>query len=1119
MPVSGRQTPGAIGIQEGDTTRVGPLGARPTTAPFVGRSQELARLQQHLLVGRGGVPQVVFLEGEAGIGKSRLLRSVQRLASDEGVDVLTGRCIEHFDLPYLPFRTALLPRLAEVATTEPDLAAFADVFERELEATDDAVRLLAEGAATSGHARFLHAAARATIALARRSPVLVTVDDLHWADGSSLDLFLQLVLEVSDAAISDAVPLLIVATHRPDPQDRLGRDLARLMREEICYRIELGPLDEAAAGQLLRALGLARASRQLVEAVQHASGGNPLLLKSAVPQLLHGGVREEGGELVPARPVEDLAIPDELSSAVSERLQELDVEARELLAVAAIVGEPFTTDEIAAVSGTPERTVADAIDAASKREIVAREQDAFVFAHPMFARILRASTPAARRREIHLAAARAVAASDASEPDRILRIGLHLAQAGVAADPNEAVSACRAAGERAWQLSAWAEAASYFDAAVAAARRADESAVGVAELLGAAGAAHCRNLDPGPGRARLQEAIALFQAHGSTANAVRSLLELVHVEVTWGSFLQPVDVELLESLLPAVEELDLVLCARGYVQLAEASWPQGRISRAERHATRALELAARCGDANARTRALLARAQSRWLRLDLQGALDALFATVESGRDSGDPWLAGLPLSRLALTLFWLGRLEEARSFAHESLEYTTGIANFAEQSLALAALTCVAVARGEFEEAEQHGEAALAAIRLSRYTWSAALVFPALVTARLEQGDLLGARSAVDQWTETVTSMDDASYGDTIHLVDLLIDMHADESDRVRTALSEHPTLASGDQLAVIGSIQRVGALVEMADAAPSAEAWDRWRVLLEQVMERGMLMTEGLVMLLPRVHADLCARESRLDEAAAGYRTAIATAETIGSAPELARSQLGYARVLREHDPEAARGFAEKAERAFVTLSMPVYERQAREVAASTGSGPERVDIAASPPPTPSSKRTVVLLFTDVVDSTSLTEELGDEAYLARADELDERLRASIEELSGQPVDGIRPGDGLLAIFPGAERAIRCAERAHEHAAAIGLALHVGIHVGDVIRSRTGVHGAAVNLTARICAMAPPGQTLTSAALRSVAGSHQVTAFEEFGVHELKGISEPQLLFVARTATTGPD
>jgi class 3 adenylate cyclase len=86
------------------------------------------------------------------------------------------------------------------------------------------------------------------------------------------------------------------------------------------------------------------------------------------------------------------------------------------------------------------------------------------------------------------------------------------------------------------------------------------------------------------------------------------------------------------------------------------------------------------------------------------------------------------------------------------------------------------------------------------------------------------------------------------------------------------------------------------------------------------------------------------------------------------------------------------------------------------------------------------------------------------------------------------------------------------HEHAASNGLQLHVGLHIGKVIRARTGIHGGSVNLAARVCSAAPAGVTLASAALRDAAGDTEVATFDEFGMHRLKGIAEPQLLYVVR-------
>ena len=122
---------------------------------------------------------------------------------------------------------------------------------------------------------------------------------------------------------------------------------------------------------------------------------------------------------------------------------------------------------------------------------------------------------------------------------------------------------------------------------------------------------------------------------------------------------------------------------------------------------------------------------------------------------------------------------------------------------------------------------------------------------------------------------------------------------------------------------------------------------------------------------------------------------------------------------------------------------------------------------------------------------------------------MRTAIEDLGGSTIEGIRPGDGLLAVFSSVRASIDAADAAHAHASSVGLQLHVGIHAGEVIRAGTGVHGSAVNLAARTCAAAPPGETLVSEVVQVLGTGSTGSRFEDRGLFQLKGISEPQRLF----------
>ena len=151
-----------------------------------------------------------------------------------------------------------------------------------------------------------------------------------------------------------------------------------------------------------------------------------------------------------------------------------------------------------------------------------------------------------------------------------------------------------------------------------------------------------------------------------------------------------------------------------------------------------------------------------------------------------------------------------------------------------------------------------------------------------------------------------------------------------------------------------------------------------------------------------------------------------------------------------------------------------------------------------------TAIILFADIVDSTALTERLGDAAFREKARGLDEAMRVAIRENGGTAVEGKTLGDGVLAVFTSAKQAIVCAQACHDAAGAAGLALHAGIHAGDVIREADNVYGGAVNIAARVAAVAAAGETLVSGTVRDLARTSAGVSFEDRGEQALKGLGE---------------
>ncbi len=152
-----------------------------------------------------------------------------------------------------------------------------------------------------------------------------------------------------------------------------------------------------------------------------------------------------------------------------------------------------------------------------------------------------------------------------------------------------------------------------------------------------------------------------------------------------------------------------------------------------------------------------------------------------------------------------------------------------------------------------------------------------------------------------------------------------------------------------------------------------------------------------------------------------------------------------------------------------------------------------------------TAIILFADIIDSTALTERLGDAAFREKARELDGALRAIIRDNAGTPIEGKLLGDGVLAVFTSARQAIEAALACATAGDAGGLPLHLGLHAGDVIREDNNVYGGAVNIASRISGLSAPGEVLVSETVRSLARTSAGVAFEDRGEQALKGVGEP--------------
>jgi class 3 adenylate cyclase/pimeloyl-ACP methyl ester carboxylesterase len=168
-----------------------------------------------------------------------------------------------------------------------------------------------------------------------------------------------------------------------------------------------------------------------------------------------------------------------------------------------------------------------------------------------------------------------------------------------------------------------------------------------------------------------------------------------------------------------------------------------------------------------------------------------------------------------------------------------------------------------------------------------------------------------------------------------------------------------------------------------------------------------------------------------------------------------------------------------------------------------------SSSPASPAAASAMAVILFTDIVSSTALTERMGDAPFRDASRALDAGLRTAIRDAGGAAIDGKLLGDGVLATFPSAAQAIDGARRCLALSAASELGLHIGLHAGDVIREDNNVYGGAVNIASRICGLSAPGEILVSDTVRSLARTSAGVRFEDRGEHDLKGVADAQRVF----------
>ncbi|HYO00271.1 MAG TPA: AAA family ATPase, partial [Actinomycetota bacterium] len=591
--------------------------ALPAT-PLVGRSAELAVAMDAWRSATSDRARLLLVEGEPGIGKTRLGEEVAQLVSGEGHAVARSRAYQAAggpswgpvidwirSEPVRPTLDRLAPEwLAEIARLLPELRA------------DPAAQPRAEPVSEIARRRLFDALIRALFGGNR--PILLVIDDLQWCDRESLEM-IGFALRAAPAS-----PCLVLGTVRSEEIDDdhpLSTLRLNLARDGVLTEIPLGRLDSKATLELATIVGGAELDEETAGALWRETEGMPLFVVEAI----RTGSKPAGGrtEITPT-----------VKAVITARLAQLSVPARRLAEVAATVGRSFTVEVLAAAEPMEEDDLVEAIDELWRRQIVREQWGAYDFSHDRIREVAYGLIAPARRRRLHASVARALD----GDPAVASVVAAHYEEAGLVDD---AVRALLVAGRRSVEVFA-------LEDAVVALRR---------------GLALLEQLPVGRRREEMELAlrtalgVPLVAREGYGSDSVQDVYQ--RAMVLCQRLGRQVDPEVLRGLGLA----SLMSC------------------RFDRAATLAEALLKQAGDdPTAETEGHYLMGVNEFWRGDFQRSVRHLQRAIDSYRpEIGPEHLTrygqdpkAVCMVRLAITRLWMGDRQEARRLANEALEFAS---------------------------------------------------------------------------------------------------------------------------------------------------------------------------------------------------------------------------------------------------------------------------------------------------------------------------------------------------------------------------------------------------------------------------------------------------------------
>ena len=875
---------------------------------FVGRARELQMLDAGFHDACAGRVEMLALVGDAGIGKTRTVEEFVQRAALPRDRVLWGRCPEQPGAPtYWPWVRAIR---AYAEAHDPDtlrdvLADDAKTIARMVPTLCDRLPGLepADADVQDPEARFrlFDAVASFLQRTAADAPLVVVIEDVHWADEASLLLLGFVAREARSGQ------LLLIATYREREARRWPRAFADVAR--LGHRILLRGLDRAEIEDLVARASVTPPSPTLLERLQQMTEGNPFFLDEMVRVL---GTTDATGDAV------RLPLPDSLREAIRRRIDPLSEDERGLLSMAAVIGREFDVALLQAASALPAEVVLARLTAAAAIGVVEEQErmGAFRFTHALIRELLYGDLLPAARAQLHRRVAAALETDHGSDADdaSLDALAIHYFHAAPLGAAEKAFEYSMRAGRAATKLAAYGDAMAHYERALSALalQPPDERRRLTAAM--AHGLAAWRAGHNPKARDSYRVAARCARALGDGERFV--LAATLHAQASPPSGAPDATViALLEEALTVVGEVDSAGRATVLALLPRALYFTSALDRCRALSREAVEMARRVGDPLALVVAVL----GRQLVLLGPGSTDERMAFVdESHRIATEHGMdAMVHNGRLTRVLCLLERGEvAAASNEIELMRLGAERARLPERQWhAMVPRAAVAMLLGRFEEAARVSAEALA-VRRDASDAAASHVF--LVQAyigRSETGHATGLEDSIRRLASDFPAVP------AWRCILALLLAETKRAEAARPMLDELG--ANGfagvrrDFLypAALGWLARLAALLGDGERARELYA------LLLPFADRNIVVSLYSPGCLGSAHAYLgllAATFGDQDVAARHFDAALAMNERMGARPFLARTQLWYARLLIARDGPGDRGRAS----ALLTASREIAD-----------------------------------------------------------------------------------------------------------------------------------------------------------------------------------------------------